>query len=248
MSNPIKVFIVDDHEIVLDGLMSILNPVGAAQREIAADDADTGLLSNGNRHPFQLMGKASSGADLLERIAKIPFIDVIVMDYALGDMTGLEAAAQVRMSRPTVKVVLFSMYSSDALIKDVFAHGVEGYVTKGEGRRRLLEVIKRVHAGEKVYPDLKNNAGIAIPSMYESPALVVFPSSPLSKREVEVLCEITNGLTSDKISKTLNIAFNTVEVHRANISKKLNLKGIAELTKYALEHDLCKNRQEPTEI
>lgn len=235
MIRPIKIAIADDHEIVLDGLKSILNP-GKSETE----DGTSETLSSGtvhyDRYPFQIVAIARSGEDLLDRLPAMKQADILILDYAMGGMNGLETAVRVKAELPHLKVILFSMYESDALIKDAFACNVEGYVTKGEGRQRLLDVIKRVHKGEKMYPQLKNpHAGSPLPGLAKRAEL------PLSKREREIVCAIVDGASTDEISKKLNIAFNTVEVHRSNIYRKLNIKKATDLVKIALENNLCKD-------
>ncbi len=233
MNRPIKIVITDDHEIVLDGLKAILAPAtGAAAQEEPDSLLPVGI--NYDKHPFQVIGVAKSGEDLMDRMEAMRHADILVLDYSMPGMNGIEAAVLAKKSHPHIKVVLFSMYESDALIKDAFACNIEGYVTKGEGRQRLLDVIKRVHKGEKVYPQIKNPAA-AIPVIGKAGASEL----PLSKREREIVCEIVQGATSEAIAKKLQIAFNTVEVHRSNIYRKLGISKMTDLVKIALEYKLC---------
>jgi len=232
MSKPIRILIADDHDIVIDGLKTILNPF-SAQKE--PNSPSSSHLSE--QHPFQVMGIAENGAGLLERLAQLPETDVVVLDYYMDGMNGLDTALEIKSRFPAVKVVLFSMEESDVIITEAFTHNIDGYVTKGEGRKRLLDAIKRVHKGERVFPMLKNA---------KSPIKPWHPSSPLlpekeilSKREKEIACLIVDGSTTQHIADTLGIAFNTVEVHRNNIYRKLDINKVAELVKYALENNLC---------
>lgn len=233
MTRPIKIAIADDHEIVLDGLKAILNP--QKNESQAEDPLALSRTINYDKYPFQIVGIAKSGEDLLEKLPAIKQADVLILDYAMGGMNGLETALQVKAALPHIRVILFSMYESDALVKDAFACNIEGYVTKGEGRQRLLDVIKRVYKGEKMYPNLKNPAlSPALPGRLKQADL------PLSKREREIVCEIVNGASTEEIAKKLNISFNTVEVHRSNIYRKLDIKKATDLVKIALENNVCK--------
>lgn len=225
MNNTIRIFIVDDHEIVLDGLKAILNPFNPARLENADESA-----------PFQIVGVATDGTELLERIGHIRGVDVVVMDYLMKTMNGIEAALALKAAHPGIRVVLFSMYDTDVLIREAFAANIDGYVTKGEGRQRLLECIKKVHQGERVFPLLKHQPPGGMISVQTTERDI------LSKREKQVACLIAEGFTSQKIADTLNIAFNTVEVHRANIYKKLSINKLTDLVKYTIEHNLCKNK------
>jgi len=233
MSRPVKIVIADDHEIVLDGLKSILNP--AVPESDTKDSDEKSSLFMPHTYPFQIIGIAQSGEDLLAKISGFRHADILIIDYSMQGMNGLEAAIKVKAELPHIKVILFSMYESDALIKEVFAQNIEGYVTKVEGRKRLLDVIKRVYKGEKVYPQLKNTSGNS--TIFISPKTST--DLPLSKREREIVCEIVNGLTTEKIADKLKISFNTVEVHRNNIYRKLDINKVADLVKIALENNLC---------
>lgn len=229
MSKPVKVLIADDHDIVLDGLKSILNPF-ATESGAAPVNADV--------HPFQIVGVADSGEAALARLAQLPDVDVVVLDYYMRGKNGLDTALEIKAKHPSVRVVLFSMEESDLIITEAFAQNLDGYVTKSEGRRRLLEAIKRVHKGERVFPMLKQAKSSSQP--WQPPTKIALADTEiLSKREREVACLIVQGLTTQQIADTLNIAFNTVEVHRNNIYRKLEINRVAELVKYALENNLC---------
>lgn len=229
MTRPIKIAIADDHEIVLDGLKSILNPV---KMEGSEEDASPTSI-HADKHAFQIVAIAKTGEELIDRIPAMRQADVLILDYVMGEnMNGLQAAQQVKYALPHLKVILFSMYESDALVKEAFACNIEGYVTKGEGRQRLLDVIRRVFKGEKMYPQLKRPFSDVLPMM-------PLNKLPLSKRELEIVCEIVQGASTDEIAQKLNIAFNTVEVHRSNIYRKLDIRKATDLVKIALEHKIC---------
>ncbi len=229
MSKPIKLLIADDHDIVLDGLKSILNPFAAESAAAPAHPVE---------HPFQIVGVAESGEAVLARLAQLPDVDVVVLDYYMSGKNGLDTALEIKAKHPAVRVVLFSMEESDLIITEAFAQNLDGYVTKSEGRRRLLDAIKRVHKGERVFPMLKQAKGAAQP--WQPVAKTALADTDiLSKREREVACLIVQGRTTQQIADTLSIAFNTVEVHRNNIYRKLEINRVAELVKYALENNLC---------
>ncbi len=228
MSKPIKLLIADDHDIVLDGLKSILNP-------FVAESGAAPAHSDG--HPFQIMGVADSGEAVLARLAQLPDVDVVVLDYYMSGKNGLDTALEIKAKHPAVRVVLFSMEESDLIITEAFTQNLDGYVTKSEGRRRLMDAIKRIYKGERVFPMLKQAKGATQPWQPAKTALT--DTEILSKREKEVACLIVHGRTTQQIADALSIAFNTVEVHRNNIYRKLEINRVAELVKYALENNLC---------
>ena len=234
MIKPIKILIADDHDIVIDGLKSILNPFALQKQSREGYDQETKFSE---LHPFQIIGIANSGEGLMERINQLPEVDVVVLDYYMDGMNGLDTAMEIKVRFPAVKVVLFSMEESDVIITEAFVRNIDGYVTKSEGRQRLLNAIKSVHKGDRVFPLLKNAKGAVKPWL---PAKTLLANQDiLSKREKEVACLIVNGHTTQQIADVLDIAFNTVEVHRSNIYRKLEINRVAELVKYALENNLC---------
>ncbi|MFN0214596.1 MAG: LuxR C-terminal-related transcriptional regulator [Saprospiraceae bacterium] len=234
MSKPIKLLIADDHDIVIDGLKSILNPFALQKQSPESISTQSRLTET---HPFQIMGIAGTGEGLLERIKHLPEVDVVVLDYYMDGMNGLDTAMEIKAQFPAVKVVLFSMEESDVIITEAFVRNIDGYVTKSEGRQRLLDAIKRVHKGDRVFPLLKNAKGANKPWMPTKN--IPENQHVLSKREKEIACLIVHGHTTQQIADTLDIAFNTVEVHRSNIYRKLEINRVAELVKYALENNLC---------
>jgi len=232
MNKPVKVFIVDDHEIVIDGLKSILNPFLSQKQETEAMSAQE------ENHPFRIVGIADNAERLSERISHLPGVDVIIMDYYLHGINGLDTAVNIKEKFPDIKIILFSMEESDVIITEAFSKNLDGYVTKSEGRQRLLDAIKKVFKGERVFPALKSSKTNNLPWKNNGTSAKEV-GAILSKREKEVTCLIANGNTTQQIADALNIAFNTVEVHRNNIYRKLDINRLAELVKYAIEQRLC---------
>lgn len=224
MSKTIKIFIVDDHEIVIDGLKSILNPfLNPAQTTASA-------------LPFRIIGIANNTEGLLEKIGALRELDVLIIDYYMPPFNGLDIADAVKKAFPAIKVILFSMEESDVIINEAFSKNIDAYVTKSEGRQRLLSAIQKVDKGERVFPPLKTEySGRKIKD--EAGKSAAGPI--LSKREIEITCLITKGNTTQEIADALNIAFNTVEVHRNNIHRKLDIHKLTELIQYANKHGLC---------
>jgi len=176
MSKPIKILIADDHDIVLDGLKSILNPFAAGSGAAP---------THSDAHPFQIVGVAESGEAVLARLAQLPDVDVVVLDYYMSGKNGLDTALEIKAKHPAIRVVLFSMEESDLIITEAFAQNLDGYVTKSEGRRRLLDAIKRVHKGERVFPMLKQAKG-AVQPWQPTAKTALSDTEILSKREKEV--------------------------------------------------------------
>lgn len=210
---PIRVLLVDDHRILRDALKGVL------ERE----------------HDITLVGEAENGAQALE-IAREARPDVILMDIGLPGMGGIEATRALRAEHPEIKVVALSTFSDRRIVLQMLDAGASGYVVKSAGRDELLRAIRAVAHGRT---HLCADASAAlVESLRSTKPADTPPGERLGKREREVLQLLAEGLTSPEIGKHLHIATSTVEVHRRNIMRKLELHSIAELTKYAIRTGL----------
>ncbi|MBU2646209.1 response regulator transcription factor [bacterium] len=210
----IKIVIVDDHQIMREGLCSML-----AQEP-----------------GFAVVGDASNGRDALELVEKT-HPDVVIMDINMPDMNGTEATRRIVEKFPTIRVVALSMYSEKTFVTAMLKAGASGYLLKDCSKNEIVDAIKTV-ADNKSYlcPDI---TGIIIEdyvlhSASDTPSAV----TQLTNKEREVLQLIAEGHTSKEIALHLNIATKTVESHRLNIMSKLEIHSIAELTKFAIRHGI----------
>jgi two-component system NarL family response regulator len=150
------------------------------------------------------------------------------MDIGLAGMNGIDTTRQVLAAYPQLKVIALSTHADPIFVTDMLKAGASAYVTKNEGGQELARAIEEASQG-RIY-----RSPAAMPPMQdgspEAPALAV--------REIQVLRLVATGLSSPQIATELNIAVGTVEVHRRNIMRKLNLHSAVELTRYAIKRNL----------
>jgi DNA-binding NarL/FixJ family response regulator len=208
-----RIMMVDDHRILREALRGSL----------------------GAEPDLRVVAEASSGKEALERLeADRP--DLLLLDIALPDMTGMDVARQALARFPDLRIVALSGYAEKMFVDEMFKAGARAYVVKSAGTHELIMAIRAVLAGH-VFLSPEITAAM-IGQATEAQAPVEPPLSVLGQREQEVLALVARGLRSAEIAQTLGIQPGTVDVHRANIKKKLRLTSIAELTRYAIRHGL----------
>lgn len=207
----IKVLLVDDHKIVRDGMRSLLSE----EKEIS------------------VIGEAENGREAVA-LAKELRPDVILMDIAMPDMNGIEAASQIIRENGRIKVLILSMHSEKMFVSKAFAAGVSGYLLKDCDIEEILSAIRAVQANQKYISPLV--AGTIIEDYRDG--LKDQKVSILTEREREVLQLIAEGKTSKEIATLLGISTKTIDVHRQQIMDKLNIHTIAGLTRYAIKEGL----------
>ncbi len=204
----IKILLVDDHRIVLDGLKSLFD-----------DDND-----------FEITAAVSSPADALEKI-KAALPDVLLTDYTLPGMSGLELSELVKEKYPTVKRVILSMHDEGHLVKQVMKSGVDGYLLKSIQQGELKTALKQIMNGMPyVSPEITRQliTGLSAEGKHEL----------LTDREQEILRLIVKEFSNKQIADKLFISERTVETHRKNIFRKTNTSSLVGLVKYAFEHNI----------
>ena len=210
----IRVVLVDDHDIVRQGLRSLLE--GQPDILVVGDGAD-GLVA----------------LDLVERTRP----DVLVVDLSLPGLSGLEVIRLVRQRLPAVRIVVLSMYSNVAHVAEALRSGALAYVVKEEGIRELVTAV-RAAAQNRHYltPHLDQSA---IDEYLErSTGVQADPYDTLTPREREVLALVAEGYTSAEIADQWVVSRRTVESHRSHMMRKLNLKTQADVIRFAVRRDL----------
>jgi DNA-binding NarL/FixJ family response regulator len=210
----IRVLLVDDHKIMLEGLRALLE-----------------------REPrIEIVGGAADGRTALDLVKSLS-PDVVVMDVGMPDLNGIEATRQIRAVNQRVKVVALSAHADKRYVFHMLDAGASGYVLKITAHDELVRAVFAVNEG-KTYqcPEI---AGFVV-GRYKQAVTDSEPSaySTLGAREREVLQLVAEGKTSGEAARTMHISVKTVEAHRRNIAEKLGLHGTAELTKYAVREGL----------
>lgn len=211
----IKIALVDDHGIVLDGLQSML-----------AEEPDLEILG-----AYQ---SAQALTDALQ-IGQVP--EVLFLDIHLPDANGVELCKKLIADFPSLKIIGLSMVNQASLIKLMLKNGACGYLHKNAGKEEMLLAIKQVYAGEQ-YLSKEISELLFSGARGEQASATVSPFPRLSRREKEVLTLIVAEKTTQEIADELFISFGTVETHRRNILSKLGARNTAGLVRIAVEYGL----------
>jgi two-component system NarL family response regulator len=205
--------LVDDHEMFRHGVMAMLK-----------GEAD-----------ISVVGQAADGVELL-RIAADLRPDVVCMDVSMPKLDGIQATRQLVQICPAVKVIGVSALIDRGYVRDMLSAGAAGYIAKASAGDELRRAIRAVHQS-KTYL-CPNVLEVVTDTVRNPPDPGATAVVQLGARERQVLTLIAKGCKSSEIAARLKIAPATVDVHRRNIMHKLDLRGIAEMTRYAIRHGL----------
>ncbi|MEZ4637212.1 MAG: response regulator transcription factor [Caldilineaceae bacterium] len=213
----IRLLLVDDHEIVRAGLRMLF---------LAEPD-------------MTIVGEAGSGQEALKLVRELK-PDVVLMDVAMPGMTGIEATRQIKEASPDTAVLALTMYEDEQYFFEMIHAGAAGYIPKRAAPDDLVSAIRVVSQGNVfLYASL---ARYLVNEVINQPEVGASPSAAdeLTTREREVLVHIAEGSTNREIAEKLVISPKTVDRHRENIMRKLNLHNRVELVKYAIEKGLIR--------
>ncbi len=208
MEKNIRILLVDDHALVRDGITACF------QHEDHID----------------VVGHAENGREAIAKYRDL-LPDVILMDIAMPVMEGFEATVTLKQEFPNASILILSMYDESEYILKLMQAGASGYVLKDASFDELLKAVETVHQGNTYF---SASASQNLFINFSLPEVEI----PISERETHVLGLVADGLCNKEIAKELNISVRTVETHRQNIKRKLDIHTTAGLTKYALEKGL----------
>jgi len=214
MMDKIRLMLVDDHPLVLEGLKACLS-----------------------HHPhIEIVGEASDGQKAVS-MARELIPDMVLMDIRLPRMSGLEATRRLREAVPALKILVLTMYHDRQLIREVIKAGAHGYLLKDAPLEELMNAIEAIHRGESSF---SQDIAKEMARVVAKPASIAGHQrgKELSVREREVMTLIANGLSSREIARDLGVSIRTIQTHREHIMKKLDIHTAAGLTKYALQEGI----------
>ena len=175
---------------------------------------------------YKVVGHAANGAEVLQLLQEMK-VDVVLMDLDMPVMNGIEATDRIKNCYPWVKVIALTMQKDSAYIKRFFAAGAHGFITKNASEEELLEAIDAVVQGKRY---LSKEVSDVLSNTLLEPADAGKQSFfGLSEREIEIIKLIAEGSTTNNIADLLHLSVKTVESHRRNIFKKLQVKNVAQL-------------------
>ena len=203
----ITIIIVDDHQLFRDGL--------------------AGLLSK-YKH-FEILARLPDGESLLEHLSNGRAPEIVLLDLTMPGINGFEVLEKLKKHYKNIKTIVISMHDDGNYIAKCAKVGAYGYLLKNTDEEELIMAINNVYRGERYY-----NADIST-RMFQNLSLQTSIPEKLTKRELEVLGFLSEGLTTKAIAEQMFISTRTVETHRANMLKKLNVKNTAALIKRATQ-------------
>ena len=208
----ITVLLAEDHEIVREGLRALLE----------------------HEDDIEVIGEAQTGRQAVKLTGKLR-PDVVVMDIAMPLLNGLEATRQILQARPAIKVLILSAHSDDAYIEQIVALGAAGYLIKQTSHDVLSRAIREVQKGKTFFsPSISKRLHHHSEKSSDRVGLLKTKDDQLSSRETEVLQLVAEGNVNKETAAELGISIKTVEKHRQNLMKKLNIHDTAGLTRYAI--------------
>lgn len=209
---PYRIVIADDHSLFRDVVKKSIEEVPE----------------------LQVVGTAGDGLELLEVLRKSP-ADMIILDIVMPNLQGIEVTQQIKNLYPDLKILILTMHKTKEHVVQALAAGADGYLVKENTYTDLIAAIDALRQGKTYISSLISNLMADIIRRQTGGHQTRSPSEPLTPREKEVLRLIADGKTSREIAALLDIAPLTVDHHRRNIMKKLNLKKNVNLVRYAIQ-------------
>jgi len=204
----IKILLVDDHPLVIEGVRAVLETYSH----------------------IEIIGAATNARDGLALAIKTP-PDIVLIDINMPDISGLEAIDMYKEALGSVQIVMLSMHDNRDFISASVMHGASGYILKDAPTNEIIAAIDAVAAGGTYFSSGVSDLLMRLPDPNRH-------TGPLTSRETSVLTLVAEGKSSKDVALTLNISARTVETHRKNIKKKLGIATTAGLTRYAIEAGL----------
>lgn len=214
----IKILIADDHSVVREGLRTLLGRVT----------------------DFDVIGETADGEEAV-RMTSEKKPDVAIVDISMPKVNGIEAARQIRKESPGTKVLIFTIHENEEYVYQIVASGANGYVLKDAGKNDLIAAVRAIHSGGRFFSPRVSKLIIDefVRRSQTAQVPVTTGKSVLTNRESEILQYIASGLTNAEIAQKLFLSVRTVNTHRTNLMRKLDVHNTAELVRYAMENGIA---------
>jgi DNA-binding NarL/FixJ family response regulator len=212
----LRILVVDDHAVVRRGVRSLLE----------------------THEGWEVCGEATTGREAVEQSRRLR-PDVVVMDLSLPELNGLDATRQILKDAPDTEVLVLTMHHSEELARDVLQAGARGYVLKSDADENLITAVDSLRQHK---PFLTSTVTEFVLDNYlrrgdpEQDDLV--PGAAVTAREREIIQLVAEGQSNKKAASTLGISVKTIEAHRANIMRKLHLRSVSDLVRYAIRNKI----------
>jgi two-component system response regulator DegU len=212
----IKILIVDDHQLIVNGLKAMLEPIDG----------------------LEIIGEANDGKDAILKATELN-PDVIIMDISMPILSGIEASKLILQKRPEIKILALTQHEEGEYVLQMINAGAYGYLLKNSRKEEFIEAIYSIYRGEKYFS--KKISNILLNNLLQSKKINIEENKTevsLTKREKEIIQKIAEEMSNQQIADELNISLRTVETHRRNVMQKLNVKNAVSLVKYAVQNHL----------
>lgn len=211
----LRILLADDHQMFREALRSLL----------------------GKSQHIEVVAETGNGLEVIGLVGDV-LPDIVCMDISMPGLNGIETTKKITDTWPQVKVIALSAFSDQRYVMDMMAAGASAYVTKAEAGDELLRAIEAVsHNHSYLCPDAMDS----VKGIFSGNSAPQKSAAPLGPRERQVLALVAAGHTSIQIAEQLNIAASTIEVHRRNIMRKLDVHSVAGLTRYAIRNGLVQD-------
>ena len=214
----IRILLADDHGIIRQGLCSLLE----------------------KQPDMEVVGEAEDGQKALELVRQL-VPDIVIMDVTMPNLNGAAATRQITKEFPQVKVLALSIHSNKRFVADMLGAGAAGYIPKECLLEELIGAIRTITAGNVYFSSKITD--VVVDDYMDRLAEEIEPAKPLTNKERHILQCIANGVSIRDIAAQMHLSIKTIEFNRRQIMKKLNIKGIAALTKYAIRKGLISLEQ-----
>lgn len=215
MEHKIKVHIADDHKILIDGVIALLN----------------------TEEDFEIEGFSLTGKQVLDW-SKNNSADVLVLDINMPEMDGIEVLKTFKKRNINIKTIILSSLSDPKLVQEIVHLGANGFIDKSCASDHIIDAVRNVHKGKQYFSD---DIKTSLLELYVTEATVEEPDlsdSDLNEREIEVLKLIASEKSSTEIAEILLVSIKTVETYRKSLYKKLKVKNVVGLAMYAVKNNI----------
>jgi DNA-binding NarL/FixJ family response regulator len=207
-----KIILADDHQLFIEGVRSVIEEI----------------------KDVEIITTVNNGAELMEAF-RTHYPDLVMLDLNMPKLDGLKCLKEIKSERPDTKVLVLTNYSQPELVNEVRQLKADGFLIKNSTASELKESVTKIIAGEKVFTQSPNSAVLDEGSYFFDDFLKKFK---LTRREVDIIRLVCREFSSKQIAATLHLSEFTVNTHRKNIQRKLNVKNVAGLVSFAKEHHL----------
>ena len=212
---PLRIVIVDDHAVVRRGVRALLES-----------------------HPgWEVSAEGSTGREAVELVKRL-HPDVVVLDLSLPELNGLDATRQIVKESPSTEVLVLTMHHSEQLARDVLQAGARGYVLKSDADQNLIAAVESL-SQHKPFLTSKVTEFVLEGFMRQPESgSDLTPRDAATPREREIIQLLAEGHSNKEVASTLGVSVKTIEAHRANIMRKLHLRSISDLVRYAIRNKI----------